>query len=354
MNGKENFNGVQALRFIAALLVVITHSTFYASERLMHGMPYWHAGASGVNIFFVISGFVMVVSTSKLVGRSDGWSKFLARRLIRIVPMYWIATGAKLLVMLTAPGAVLHSKLTLGYVLASFLFIPTVNVEGEFKPLLAVGWTLYFEMFFYVLFALALFTRQNRYVIVGAVLSLFAGVSLFRGKTWSPMTMFFDPLVLQFFMGMLIAAVVECCASINAIMQRYPAIPLVSVGLGAAALLLLFDVDWLWINFAFRTGIASMAIVLGVIWLEPLWGKKLPKSVLLLGDSSYSLYLFHPLVAPAIPVVLFKIGVNNYPICILLSIVSVLIIGVLIHLLVERPLTCWLKKYFTPRLKEAL
>jgi len=163
---KSNYFGIQALRFIAAGLVLVTHSTFYASERLGTGGSVWHQGAVGVSIFFVISGFVMVVSTRKTWGQVNAWKAFILRRIIRIVPMYWTATTVKLICLLVVSSAVLHSKFDLQHIISSYFFVPTVNVEGEVKPLLAVGWTLYYEMFFYVIFAVALYTRKHIHSIL--------------------------------------------------------------------------------------------------------------------------------------------------------------------------------------------
>src|SRR4051794_40777008 len=136
------YTGVQALRFVAALLVVMTHATLYTSERLDDSLPVWHFGEVGVDIFFVISGFVMMVSTQRLVGRRDGWKYFWMRRTIRIVPLYWIATTIKLLALVVAPAAILHATLDPRDVVLSYLFLPSYNVDGLVQPLLGVGWTL--------------------------------------------------------------------------------------------------------------------------------------------------------------------------------------------------------------------
>jgi exopolysaccharide production protein ExoZ len=342
-----NYEGVQALRFFAAFLVVITHSTLYASERLLSGAGYWPEGATGVNIFFVISGFVMVVSTTGLRGVADGWKQFISRRLIRIVPMYWTATTLKLIALIIIPSTVLHSQFDIIHILFSYFFIPTTNVEGEFKPFLAVGWTLYFEMFFYVLFALALYQRGNLYYFVGAVLAVFAALSTLRTPGLPAATMFFDPVVLQFFFGMLVAATVWTVRGPTSVITRHPILPIALSISGALLLLIPFQV--LGLPDAFRTGVPAATIVLGVVWLEPHLKGRLPKTLLLLGDASYVLYLFHPLIAPLVPTVMREIGIHNFTVCVLLSAALAISIGVVIHLFVERPLTQQLRSLARPR-----
>jgi len=91
---KNTYTGIQALRFVAAMLVVLAHSTAMVNERMHLDMFKWRAGWSGVDIFFVISGFVMAISSGGLMQRANGWKMFLARRLIRIVPLYWVVAPA--------------------------------------------------------------------------------------------------------------------------------------------------------------------------------------------------------------------------------------------------------------------
>jgi Predicted acyltransferases len=327
----ETYDGLQALRFVAALMVMIAHSTFYASERLGAHGSVWLQGAAGVNVFFAISGFVMVVSTRHGLHRANLWRLFLARRVIRIVPMYWLATTLKLIVLLALPGLVLHARLNIWNVVSSYLFIPTTNVDGEVKPLLAVGWTLYFEMYFYILFAIGLQMRGAAYYFIGVVLVSVSLLSLLRQPSWMPWAMFVDPIVLNFLYGMAVAGLVS-------IYPRVPAL-LAAALLAAGFFLLLTSFAPAWFSLLPFEGFIPGMIVLGVVWLEPTLKGRIPIIILLLGEASYVLYLFHPLIAPVVPEILRKLGVAQFTVSVLLSILVALTVGLAVHLLIEKRVT---------------
>jgi len=202
---RPKYSGVQGLRFVAALLVVVTHATLYTSERLNSALHVWTFGGIGVHIFFVISGFVMVISSGALTGRPNGWKYFAMRRVIRIVPIYWIATTVKLLTLIAVPSVVLHTKLDVTRTFLSYLFLPSRNIDGKVEPLLGVGWTLTFEVAFYAVFAVGLLLRINPLKFCGVVLSVAAVGNMFRGGSWPAAAVYFDPLVLYFLAGMIIA-----------------------------------------------------------------------------------------------------------------------------------------------------
>jgi peptidoglycan/LPS O-acetylase OafA/YrhL len=178
---------------MAAVLVLLTHSGFYASERLDRSFKYWGTGAAGVDLFFVISGFVMVYSSMNLIGDRKGWLVFSQRRVIRIVPMYWLATTIKLVLMVLAGEFVLHARFSSLDTVMSYLFLPTRNSDGNLFPLLGVGWTLNFEMLFYLLFAAALFLRVSVFKFVGTVLFILAIGALFRQSNWPAVSFYFLP-----------------------------------------------------------------------------------------------------------------------------------------------------------------
>jgi exopolysaccharide production protein ExoZ len=339
MPSKPKYEGVQALRFIAALLVVITHSTFYTHERLDPGVAVWNFGTIGVNIFFVISGFVMMVSTQSLRGTPDAWKYFSVRRLVRIVPMYWIATTLKLLTMVAIPGAVLHAALNPGDTILSYLFLPSRNIDGEVQPVLGVGWTLIFEMFFYAVFALGLFLRANVLLFSGSVLIVFALGNAFRGGgEWPAWAVYFDPIILYFLVGMVIAKVIH-----NQAARKFIPYALGVMGLVILAMAGMADMGNAVNSYTFRMLISAM-LVLGAVWAEPFIAQRMPRAFLFLGAASYSLYLFHPLTAPLVPEVLNKLGIFSGPLSVVLCVLAAIVATSLIYRFVEVPLTKSLQK----------
>lgn len=330
---RPTYLGLQVLRVMAAVLVLITHSGFYAWERLDRSFKYWGTGAAGVDLFFVISGFVMVYSSENLIGDRRGWLKFGQRRVIRIVPMYWLATTAKLLVMVLAGEFVLHARFSLVDTVMSYLFLPTRNSDGNFSPLLGVGWTLNFEMFFYLLFATALLLRVSVFKFVGTVLSLLTAGALFRQNNWPAVSFYLNPGVFDFFLGMLVA---RACLR-GKYLSRAIAVQSIFAGL---LILLVFPVTIWHTSLA---GFAAAMVIGGVVALEA-WLTWIPRWLLYLADSSYMIYLFHPLVAPAAPMVLSKLAMPYPLLSILLSICIALLAGCFIHKLVEEPVTLWLKR----------
>lgn len=333
------FDGIQALRFVAALLVVVLHSTFYTHERLDDSVVVWDWGGVGVDIFFTISGFVMMVSTKNLVLRSDGWKFFAMRRIVRIVPIYWIATTVKLLTLLVLPAAVLHAQLEPHKVVLSYFFLPSRNVDGEVQPLLGVGWTLIFEMAFYFIFTLALLLRLNPLWFCAVALSALALGNIARPDDWPPVAVYLNPIVLYFLVGMVIGRWSS---------DRKTGV--LSVWLGY--------IVFLWVAIPMADGAFSYgdverlaqhlfvtALLLGVVAFEPLLGRLIPKQVLYMGDASYSLYLFHPLLAPLVPTLLALAGLRIGWLSVVLCILVVVIAAALIYRFVERPITTFLQKH---------
>ena len=149
---------LQALRFIAAALVVVSHI------RTEVGLTPF--GSSGVDIFFVISGFIIYYVTR------DGAPQFFTRRLIRIVPLYWLGTLALAAIALKAPGMLNHTSLDADKLLGSLFFIPVWNESVQYHlPLLTLGWSLNYEILFYLVFFIALkISHQHRLIITSFLL----------------------------------------------------------------------------------------------------------------------------------------------------------------------------------------
>jgi exopolysaccharide production protein ExoZ len=344
-NSKNTYNVVQALRFIAALMVVITHSTFYTKERLDPNSFFWPDGASGVGLFFVISGFVMVVSSQSLAGTIDGWKTFALKRVVRIVPMYWIATTLKLLALVFASAAVRHAELNPVNILCSYLFIPTTNVEGRIEPLLGVGWTLVFEMFFYAVFAVALLVRRIDYFyIVGSVLAVCALGSLLRNESWPAVRFYLDPIVLDFLLGMIIGR--------WALTRTTIPVSVASLAIVFGFALLLAPEKYFERNFIVSL-VSSSLIIWGAVALESRFGPYVPKLILFLGSASYTIYLFHPLIAPGIPELLRSLQIGSATISVIGSVIAGIAGSSTVYWILERPITSVLSRIAFPSRKQS-
>jgi peptidoglycan/LPS O-acetylase OafA/YrhL len=149
-NQKQTFITIQILRAIAALGVVYTHC---ASEG---GFNIKNTGAWGVDIFFILSGFIIAYIVSK------DTSQFVIKRICRVVPLYYIATFLVIFVVLLFPSLIHGTKITLEKIIKSLSFIPYKDELKENLPILGQGWTLRFEMFFYMTMALCLLIIKNK------------------------------------------------------------------------------------------------------------------------------------------------------------------------------------------------
>ena len=322
------YQSLQYLRGIAALMVVAFHAAAIgARSGGYEPASMFTAGLAGVDLFFVISGFVMVASTA---GRRTTPLAFLWKRVIRIVPLYWLLTLLVANVALLRPDLLSSTDYDGGLLLASLFFVPVQNpAVGETLPMLIPGWTLNYEMAFYLVFALALLLPPRRQVpAVIAVLVL--AVSLRHLIPWSPAGAFYTmPLVLEFGAGMLIATAVGLGIPVRA------RLALACFVLGWIALLALAGGD-LWRSLS--SGLPATLIVAGAVFLER--GRRLPdlKPLRWIGDASYSIYLTHVLTLPVLAVLWEAAGLVPSGAFIIACLLASVLGGLVTYHLVERPL----------------
>jgi len=329
---EEKNHNVQILRFVAAALVLVTHITFYIHERINPSVVVWHIGETGVPLFFVISGFVMYLSGMRLVGKPDGASVFLRRRVARIVPLYWLITTIKVIAALAIPVAVLHNKPNLLNVLASYFFVPMFNAAGEIRPIHGVAWTLLHEMMFYGLFSLALFLKRPPLAFCASIIVFMC----LLGWGWAPnfalAKVYLNQINLLFVFGMLIS-----CAHVRGFrIPAFIAVPVLVLGVSAIVFPELSplrrplhgDFDFAAVLIFWSFFYVRIPALLGV------------RRVLeRLGDASYSLYLVHPFVAPAVCVLLSKLGLLSVPVIAVSAFISCLVVGYLLYVCIEDPLS---------------
>ena len=329
--------GLQVLRAVAALAVVVYHATVFVDTRLHVVAPIWHCGSNGVDLFFVLSGFVIVLSTQKLQGAADGWKIFAERRLTRIVPLYWLATLIKIILLKSDAGANLTTDLSLASIGKALFFVPAMNTMGDIQPVLNVGWTLNLEMFFYLLFTFALFLRRNIYWSIGVPFMLLTLASQFRQPGGPAWTFYLQSIVLEFFFGMLLA---------HAILQGKklpPWLARLCIACGLVALFALLPPvppkEW---HSGWVQGIPAAFVVYGAASLE---GRlpTIPGWLIFLGDASYAIYLFHGLCGQLSPSLLARLGIASPLLSELGTVALSLAVGSLVYLWLDLPLMRWFK-----------
>ena len=272
---------IQYLRAVAALAVVLFHACQWADID-------FDIGAGGVDLFFVISGFLMWSITQDPQVTPAG---FLWRRITRVAPLYWIATLALAGLVLAWPALIPQVKAEPAHVLLSLSFTPHLDPAGLPFPLLPPGWSLDYEAILYQTFALALMgPRRWR---LTAVLSALGLITLTGLLIHSLFPLFANPLMLEFAAGIVMARVMG--------EGRRPSLGMgwsfIALGLTIFALLKLLGIHsdigrWLlW-------GGPAVLIMAGALGVEAAGG--LPRSLALkrVGDASYSIYLCHwPIIA---------------------------------------------------------
>ena len=341
---KLNFDLIQALRFLAAFMVICCHSTLYTKERLVSSGEIFNLGANGVPLFFVISGFVMVISSRKLINDKDGWKKYAVKRIIRIVPLYWLITTFKLAVMILSTGLILHSEIDFTNILKSYFFIPCINIDGETRPILGVGWTLNFEMFFYLLFTIALLVRINTIIFSGIIMIALAVLSFFKTPAWPLVLNFYaDPIVINFLFGMIAAVLITKKIKV----QKPISITLIFLGLLFLFSPLQYYFKFNQSNTSLANALASFLIVYFSAQLEKESLVYTPKIILFFGMASYSLYLIHPVIIPLSPVILKKMGVINSLLSESLCVIFALVAGTISYYYFEKPITRILTKAYS-------
>lgn len=350
MSGIGKINAIQGLRGIAALLVVSDHSILHFLEltnadRLANDHLTYVAetlGRHGVEIFFLISGFVMTVASYDDFRMPNATSGFLWRRIIRIVPLYWLVTALAVAAYLWR-GQVLHPL----QVIKSLAFIPYENERGLFHPLVQRGWTLNYEMFFYLLFAVALTQRPRRgLTAIISVLLLLTVVGEFwpSGKCGADscklLSFYLQPIMLYFAGGIVLG-------TIRLALRRRNKMPAMNFdnGLGMAIALTAVYVVYISLvapsSVTYAVGVIFCVITTAFCALleDKCDSGRLRIIFFMVGEASYSIYMTHTLfVDPATLLWSHAFGGTGFVPYIAVMILGASLLGLLTFRWVEKPM----------------
>jgi exopolysaccharide production protein ExoZ len=321
---------IQYLRGLAAMAVGLSHIAGHP------GLTF-EIGAAGVDVFFVISGFIMWTVTSR---RPTKPGSFMIDRLTRIAPPYMLLTITVYLIASYIPGAFPNMRTNLSHMILSALFIPHIDLFGKAFPQIVPGWTLTYELFFYLLFAGGLLApvRQRAWICT-AVISLLVVVGLLTHSAYEAVKTYTNPLLMEFAAGLWLGV------AWNA--KRLP-----SARWGGLALLVGLTAFVAWellsgvqpqSSRAFVWGVPAFLIVAGLVTVELRLGLVRFPLLLLLGNASYSIYLVNVFVVAATWRVLAHISVSGYFVA---AIIVSAAGGVVFWRIVERPITQLARHWF--------
>ena len=260
---KNKIDIIEFSRFLAAMLVMCVH------------IPVFGFGAFGVDIFFIISGFVMMHSTESTS------INFFKKRLIRILPNYYIFTLGVFIVALKFPHLLNNTTANLDHLFKSLFFIPFNKNETGHFPILFLGWTLNLEMLFYSIFALSLMINKkyrgfiSSYILL-TIFLISAQINSFPLKAYS------EFIIFEFILGMIIYLIIFKKNYIESFLM------LLAIIIGC----LFHEINLN--NRLLIYGLPSMIIMF--LMILKFQNLKLSKFILMLGAGSYSLYLTHPYI----------------------------------------------------------
>ena len=284
------FDSIQALRGLAALSVVLHHISFIEN------------GSFGVDIFFCISGFIMMYVTHLST------KNFLIKRVIRIVPLYYFITIATFMAMIIFPYLFDRSSADLIVLIKSFFFIPTY-FAGEIQPIVRVGWTLNYEFFFYLILWISMkINVKYRGLIASSVLAVFVIAGRMVSYKGAVMSFYTDTILIEFIFGI---AAYELLRRINYEKCKYSREGLIVISV--ICYVFMFSVKYIGKTSGYdRVLVYGIpALILFICTFISLYRKKIPKAFVFLGDISYSVYLFHYLIARYYDRILDKYGYDN-------------------------------------------
>jgi exopolysaccharide production protein ExoZ len=326
----NTIQGIQYLRAIAAVLVLGFHLSELYPEV---GRPIFF-GSAGVDIFFILSGFIMAYTTRVIPVSQNIWQQsrdFIWRRFIRVMPLYWI-------VLLWTYKPIISQGEFIWDDLKDFFFIPRYHETGFIWPNLILGWTINYEIMFYILFAFTLLFGKWRY---GALIFIFS-ILISAGQIFqfqsAPAKFYTDLILLEFLMGVGLFKVFQWEKG-----HSYPPLVLWLTMLVASGCIVIDNGS---VHRAFADGLAATVLTWATIHLAK---KTHWHGLLLLGNASYSIYLFHFVVIG----LLWRLthiagkGPMEQSLLFALNFFLCIVVGVLIHRFIEQPLLVWIRKITT-------
>lgn len=356
---KDKIESLQMLRCIAVALVIFIHTCNFVDMphfttnsvfNSFFNLSVW--GAIGVDLFFTISGFIMVIVTPAYINKPGSWKDFLLKRAVRIIPLYYLISLYVLMVDVSK-----HAIPPMQAILKTIFFLPVFDRRVFTVPVIAVGWSLSYEMYFYLLITFFLLLRRNVYTYLLLSIVLLAAMGVIFNPPHPLLKFLTSPLLIEFGLGISAGLLYKHSKQFK--WGHYKVLALALIIIGAAGM-----IASIFINFGniflqevvennnrlafFRAvfwGMPCGALVAGVVLMEGMKQFKTPRLLVKAGDASYSAYLIHMKIYLWYGR-LFSLTHLGGTVFVLSSIVVCLAVSIVFYNVFERNLTLWVSKVF--------
>lgn len=316
---QKRIETLQILRLIGAISIIIYHSSFVGEH-----------GYFAVEIFSILSGYILMYSTQSLHSKKG----FLRKRLLRIIPLYWGFTFLMYALLLFMPGLSLMSEATPESLIKSLFFIPFTSGKGYTVPLVSIGWTLNYEILFYIIFCIAMhISHKYRGVVTGIILVILVALGSFVNINSSIWNYYTDSFILEFGFGILAFYIINWFSKHNFSLAMKRMLVLLSC--------ICFIGMWLDIGVELsivrcvRIGIPALILFIAIVVV---YKEKTYSPMLVgLGNATYSIYLLEFFSTAVYKVLVPYIPSVWNPIVFVVMIICTLIGGYILYKYVEIP-----------------
>lgn len=361
----KRIESLQALRGLAAILVMLFHYRFYLRSQVENGTTIWDAlfgwGIIGVDIFFIISGFIMVYTTQNYTQSLFSTKRFLINRAIRIFPMYYV--GLLITFLLSGAMSTFHYPEKVQNLLSALTFtVYKTDITPHYIDdggMYNIRWTLNYEVYFYIAFSVCLLVKHRLLALIGfsaLMICLIPAIAGFQPTTsiqgypfHSPILgLLTNPVFLEFIIGAIVGYLYLKLKNITSSTKIQAIASFISLSLFMYVIYGIY-------NESLRAFNTESAIILGVFILfitlaDPLLKKYIPHILTYLGDISFSLYLLHGAIGSAVMKRMELFELSNYKgiVTVVIAISLSIFISHLTHKYIEIRLTRKLKKRMLP------
>ena len=343
MSSKKIINSIQFLRGFAALAVVIHHTGGYVKRYFEPTVLFgdkFSIGFAGVDLFFVISGFIIHFTSKNYFNNPSKLKEYLQKRFIRVYPIYWIITtilffSSWLIVLLLN-----RNIFSIGYPNTVSAYIQTYLLLPLHFAINPVTWTLSYEIFFYLCFAILIISKRlwiiPALILVVSFYNIFINIPAVVEVKLNYFNFFFSGYNFEFMFGFLIFQFYEKIKLSNII-----SVILLIISISIIVLFGYAIGDYDSYKRVLTFGLPSGLILLSLLNLENNDAISFPKFTLTLGDASYALYLIHfpmMLLMNKIPQILgYNFTAEQEVLYSYFIIFSIIISSVYIHKWIEIP-----------------